>query len=99
MTYSVELTKRSEKYLKSCPSKMRIHLLGQLTALEDSPREHGIKLHGEWRGLYRMKLYYNGTQYRAIYEIIDNEITVLVLFIDKREGFYETLKRMKIAKR
>ncbi|KJR48042.1 hypothetical protein UF75_1515 [Desulfosporosinus sp. I2] len=39
------------------------------------------------------------TQYRAIYEIVENKITVLVLFIDKREGFYETLKRMKMAKR
>ncbi|KJR48043.1 hypothetical protein UF75_1516 [Desulfosporosinus sp. I2] len=34
----------------SCPIKMRKHLLEQLTALEDSPREHGIMLHGEWRG-------------------------------------------------
>ena len=99
MTYNVELEHKANKYLLSCPKKMRQHLLGQLTALEDSPREHGIMLHGEFRGLYRIRLYYNGTQYRAVYEIIDSKITVLVLFVDKREGFYETLKRMKIARR
>jgi len=98
MTYSVELSENPEKYLLGCPGKMRQHLLGQLTVLEDSPRERGRMLRGEFRGLFRIKLYHNGTQYRAIYEIYDDEITVLVLLIHKREEVYEKLKRMKISK-
>jgi len=61
MKYYVELSKKSEKFLKSCPIKMRQHLLEQLTSLEDSPREYGIMLHGEWRELHRMKLFYNSS--------------------------------------
>ncbi len=73
--------------------------MGQLTVLEESPRERGESLHGEFRGLYKMKLYHKGVQYRAIYDIIDENVSVLVLMIDKRENFYERAKRKKIAKK
>ncbi|EQB21303.1 hypothetical protein UNSWDHB_1361 [Dehalobacter sp. UNSWDHB] len=54
---------------------------------------------GEFHGLYRMKLFYNGVQYRAIYDIQEEKVRVLVLFIGKREQVYEKAKRKKIAKK
>ncbi|AHF10214.1 MULTISPECIES: type II toxin-antitoxin system RelE/ParE family toxin [Dehalobacter] len=97
--YEVVLVKDVEKYLKSCPSKMRERFLRQLSTLEESPRTHGDMLVGEFHGLYRMKLFYNGVQYRAIYDIQEEKVRVLVLFIGKREQVYEKAKRKKIAKK
>lgn len=96
--YQVELTRDAEKYLSSCPTKMREHLLGQLASLEENPREHGLLMVGEFRGLYRCKLYHKGVQYRALYDIFEEKVSVLVLMIDKREHIYERAHRKKLAR-
>lgn len=90
--FSVEVTKNVEKYLNSIPKKMKEAFKEQLLVLEDSPREKGLTLKGEFRGLYRIKLSYKGVSYRAIYEVDDKVVKVLILLIDKREQIYEKAK-------
>lgn len=96
--YDIQVTKDVKKYLKSIPKKMREHFKGELLSLEDSPRDKGLLMKGEFKGLYRMKLFYNGAHYRAIYEVNDTSITVLVIFVDKREHVYERAKHKILAR-
>lgn len=95
--YNIEVSRDVEKYLKSIPKKMKERIKGQLLLLEDSPRERGSPMKGEFKGLYRMKISYNGVNYRAIYEIDDSIISVLVLLVDKREQIYERAKNKLFA--
>jgi mRNA interferase RelE/StbE len=48
------------------------------------PRVPGAELRGELENCYKIKLRKQG--YRLIYEVIDNEIVVLVLAMNRREG-------------
>ncbi len=54
--YDIQVTRDAEKYLRSIPKKMRERFKSQLLLLENSPREQGEALEGEFNGLYRMKL-------------------------------------------
>lgn len=96
--YDIQVSKDVEKYLKSIPKKTKERFKSQLLVLEDSPRERGSPLHGEFKGLYRMKLFHNGVNYRAIYEVDDLVVKVLILIIDKREQIYEKAKNKGFAK-
>ena len=77
---------------------MKEKFKNQLLTLENSPKERGDPMKGEFKGLYRMKLFYNGVHYRAIYEVNDLTVTVLVLLIDKREHIYERAKHKNFAR-
>ncbi|MFA6071558.1 MAG: type II toxin-antitoxin system RelE/ParE family toxin [Janthinobacterium sp.] len=92
--FKIGIAKDAERFLKSCPKKMKEDLKKQINALAYSPRDRGKALRGkEFKDLYRIKLSYKGVAYRAVYEIDDTIVYVLILFIDKREQVYERLKR------
>lgn len=62
----------------------------------DDPRVPGAELKGELRNCYKIKLLKQG--YRLVYEVAENELVVLVLAVDKREGavvYSSAVERMK----
>ena len=58
-----------------------------------SPHVPGARLHGDLSNCYKIKLLKQG--YRLVYTVIDEEVVVLVLSVDKREGdsAYEAAKK------
>ena len=65
----------------------------------DNPRMPGAELRGELSNCYKIKLRKQG--YRLIYTVIEQEVVVLVLVVDKREdaaAYIAALQRLK-AKR
>ena len=49
----------------------------------EAPHVPGAKLHRELENCYKIKLHKQG--YRLVYTVIDEEVVVLVLSVDKRE--------------
>jgi mRNA interferase RelE/StbE len=59
------------------------------------PHVPGAELHGDLRGCYKIKLLKQG--YRLVYSVIDEELVVLVVAIDKREdlaAYRSALRRL-----
>jgi mRNA interferase RelE/StbE len=58
-----------------------------------SPHIPGARSHGELANCYKIKLLKQG--YRLVYTVIDEEVVVLVLSVDKREDAlaYEAAKK------
>lgn len=57
------------------------------------PHVPGAKLHGELENCYKIKLRKQG--YRLVYTVIDEEVVVLVLSVDKREDVLAYLSAKK----
>jgi mRNA interferase RelE/StbE len=55
----------------------------------DEPRVPGAELRGELKHCYKIKLLKHG--YRLIYEVVANELVVLVLAVDKRATVYDAV--------
>lgn len=77
---------------------MKEDLKKQLRVLQNVPRKQGSSLVGEFKGYYRIELFHNRVEYRAIYEVDDIDMIVFVLLIDKRGQVYERGKGKKFAK-
>jgi mRNA interferase RelE/StbE len=61
-----------------------------------SPHGPGARLHGDLANCYKIKLLKQG--YRLVYTVLDEEVVVLVLSVDKREdalAYDAAKKRMK----
>ena len=84
----VRLTKRAEKDLagmdKYIAKELVDFLENHVSALED-PRSEGKALSGRWRGYWR----YSFGKYRFICEIVDKEITIVVIKIGLRDSVYK----------
>ena len=50
-------------------------------------------LTGPFKGLRSYHFSHQGTNYRIVYEIYDDDDILLILLIGKREGFYQILRR------
>lgn len=62
--------------------------------LAEEPRPPGSKqLQGKHSIYRRIDVGGVGGEYRVIYEVRDDELVVLVVIVDQREGVYDILKR------
>jgi mRNA interferase RelE/StbE len=88
MSYRVDVSKRAGKSLARFPSRVQASILEALERLEDDPfhPQLDIKaLHGELKGLYRVRV----GSYRIIYEIDQSERVVRVRQILPRQSAYD----------
>lgn len=88
MKYRVVFTERAKKQLSKLDKSISALLLGWIEKnIEgcENPRIHGKGLLGNRSGQWRYRI----GDYRAICEIIDEEIVVLVLEIGHRKHIYE----------
>lgn len=88
MKYRVVFTERAKKQLSKLDKSISALILGWIEKnIEgcENPRIHGKGLLGNRSGQWRYRI----GDYRAICEIIDGEIVILVLEIGHRKHIYE----------
>lgn len=86
MTWTIKLSKKSSKSLKSLDNSARkniTHFIDKLIE-SDSPRATGKALQGNLKGLWR----YRVGNYRLICQIKDNELVILFVEIGHRKNIY-----------
>lgn len=88
MKYSVRYKKSAEKKIErlDLPVRKRIKewIEKNLEGCEN-PRHTGKALEGEWYGYWR----YRVGNYRLVAKIIDNEIVIIIVNVDKRNDIYK----------
>jgi mRNA interferase RelE/StbE len=81
--FSVKIKASAAKALQKIPRSDRLRLIDAIDRLSESPMAGGV-LKGEFAGLRRLRI---GT-YRIIYEVVDDELVVLVVRISHRKDVY-----------
>ncbi|OBX03983.1 RelE toxin [Gallibacterium genomosp. 3] len=82
MTYKLIFDKRALKEWQKLGDTVREQFKIKLAERLENPLIPSDKLHG-FQTLYKIKLRSSG--YRLVYDVNDNEITVIVLSVGKRE--------------
>jgi len=87
LAWTIEFSKDAKKQLKKLPKEIQHRvddLLYKKLKMHAHPRMLGEPLTGEFKGLWK----YRVGKYRLIADILDDEIIILVLKIEKREKVY-----------
>ena len=85
MTYRVEFTAAAARQMKKLPRPARDRVLEAIDGLADTPRPHGAKkLVGE-QTAWRIRI----GDYRVIYDILDEQLTVTVVRAAHRREVYD----------
>ncbi|MGQ7860569.1 type II toxin-antitoxin system RelE family toxin [Pseudomonas yamanorum] len=82
MTYNLEFDARALKEWRKLGDTVRQQLKKKLVEILTHPRIEANRLHG-LPDCYKIKLRSSG--YRLVYQVIDQEVTVFVVAVDKRE--------------
>ena len=82
MTYSLEFDARALKEWQKLGDTIRQQLKKKLAAVLVNPRVEANRLQG-FADCYKIKLRSSG--YRLVYQVIDHEVVVFVVAVDKRE--------------
>ena len=85
MTYSLQIKRSAAKALVRIPKDVRIRLIAAIDRLREEPNAGGV-LKGEFAGLRRLRI----GSYRIIYEVIDDQLVVLVIRIGHRRDVYRS---------
>ena len=83
MIYSLEFDERALKEWRKLGDTIREQLKKKLAAILLNPRVEANRLHS-LPDCYKIKLRSSG--YRLIYQVMDHEVVVFVVAVDKREG-------------
>jgi len=84
MTFRIELTKAAVRDLTAVPKPMLKRLDACILGLADDPLPPGVKKLKDSNGLYRVRV----SDYRVIYRIEQEILTVLVVKIGHRREVY-----------
>ncbi len=85
MLYKVFVTKSAEKFIYLLPKKHLEKIIGLIKDLEKQPRPVGCKKLHSYQNWYRVR-YGN---YRIIYSINDNLLTIEIIRIAHRKDVYK----------
>ena len=81
----------AERYLRKLDPYIRKEVNRDILRLEEDPRPHGVqKMETKWK-LYRVYVG-PGKNYRAIYQIRDEVLLVLIVKIGDRKEVYRRVK-------
>ena len=83
--YKVSFASRVEKQLDKIPNKNYQNIITQISALSHNPRPDGCKKLTGFENIYRIRI----GNYRVIYSIKDEILTVLVVKIGHRRDVYK----------
>lgn len=83
MTYSLEFDARALKEWQKLGDTVRQQLKKKLAEILVNPRIEANRLHA-LPDCYKIKLRSSG--YRLVYQVLDHEVVVLVIAIDRREN-------------
>jgi mRNA interferase RelE/StbE len=83
MAYDIQIRRKAQKTLTKIPEPYQTRIIDAIRSLSDTPYPtNSKKLIG--RPAWRIRV----GNYRAIYEINDNQLIILVLDIDHRKNIY-----------
>ena len=85
MTYSLQIKKSAAKALAKIAENDRLRLIEAIDRLGKEPGAGGV-LKGEFAGLRRLRV----GSYRIIYEVIDDQLVVLVIRVGHRREVYRS---------
>ena len=83
MSYSIHIKKSAAKELARIPSNDRVRVIRAIDQLKDHPYS-GSPLKGEFRGIRRIRV----GDYRVLYEVGVEELTILIVRVATREEVY-----------
>ena len=84
MSYQIIVPKPVQKQLDDLPDNLYNRTIKKIMALKENPRPRGcVKLKG-YENEYRIRI----GDYRLIYEILDEELVVLLLHCKPRKDIY-----------
>lgn len=92
----IEFVSQARKFLKKCNPELRGIFKDELSAIYDDI-EAGIALSGDLAGCYKFVIEYNGQKYRAVYEIINDEL-VTVVYCGPRKNAYQLIKKSGVLR-
>jgi len=81
LTFEIVLTNEAENFIKKCDKDIRNRILKSIRRLEDDP-EIEKPLTSILTGLWSLRI----VDYRAIYQIKNNKLTVVVIKIGHRKN-------------
>jgi len=91
MAWQIKFTDKAERQFSKLPKEIQLRvkdlLYKRLKGLQN-PRQIGEALKGELNPYWKYRI----GKYRLIAEIIDGELLILVIKIEKRESVYKWLK-------
>lgn len=82
--HTIILENSAEKFLKKLDKPEQIRIRNKLKELENNP-QLGIPLVGNLAGLWKLRI----GDYRAIYQIRNQELIILILKIGHRKNIYD----------
>ncbi len=85
MSYRVDLRPTVLKKLKSIPKNEAKKISKKIDSLEKNPKPYGYKKIKGGENLYRVR----AGDYRILYEVHDNALTILVIRIGHRKEIYQ----------
>jgi len=86
VTYRIDFTTSAARQIKKLPRPARERVLQLIEGLAGDPRPHGArKLVGE-EAAWRVR----AGDYRIIYDVIDDELTITVVRAGHRRDIYES---------
>jgi len=83
--------KRVQKIKKKIPKLYNI-ILETIKKLRTFPLT-GEELSGDLAGYRKLKIKFQNDNYRVVYQVIDNEVVILIIKINNRKDFYRDLKK------
>ena len=85
MTYSLKIKGSAAKSLAKIAKTDRLRLIEAIDRLREEPHAGGA-LKGEFAGLRRIRV----GDYRVVYEVMNDELVVLVVRVAHRSAVYRT---------
>ncbi|MCZ2328969.1 type II toxin-antitoxin system RelE family toxin [Bartonella sp. F02] len=83
MIFNIEFDERALDEWKKIDKTIREQFKKKLQKLQNNPYIKSARLHGDLASCYKIKLRSAG--FRLIYQVIDEEIVILVIAVGKRE--------------
>ena len=85
MTFSLRIKRSAAKALANIAKSERLRLIEAIDRLQEEPHAGGV-LKGEFAGLRRLRV----GHYRIVYEVMNDELVVLVVRIGHRSDVYRS---------
>lgn len=83
MAFQLRIKPSAEKKLKKLPEKEYYKIISAFAIIAGDPFA-GKKMEGKYKGCYTYRVW----PYRIIYQILKNELVVLVVSVGHRQGVY-----------
>ena len=87
MAYDVRLKSSAERALRRLPRQFQVRIGSRLDGLAGSPRPPGCEKLAGADDLYRVRV----GDYRIVYQVLDDDLVVLVVTIGHRGDVYRRL--------